>query len=116
MRVYVAYHVVVYVVYVLQYDSVDIVHVKIMVRIAFCLNNRPQNIGLLSCKFININIKGSVQRKLRWVENDVNKSVGAWDCGAGHSFVVLLGFHLVFSIFPFPVSTVQILGEFWNNR
>ncbi len=61
-------------------------------------------------------LKGSVQRKLRWFENDVNKSVGAWDCGAGHSFVVLLGFHLAFTIFPFPVSTVQILGEFWDNR
>jgi hypothetical protein len=31
-------------------------------------------------------IKGSVQRKLRWVENGVNISVGASDCGAGHSF------------------------------
>jgi hypothetical protein len=33
--------------------------------------------------------KGSVQRKLRWVENGVNRSIGALDCGAGHSFVVL---------------------------
>jgi hypothetical protein len=46
-------------------------------------------------------IKGSVQRKLRWVENGVNKSVGASDCGAGHSFVVLFGFHLGFTIFHF---------------
>jgi hypothetical protein len=61
-------------------------------------------------------LKGSVQRKLRWVENDVNRSVGAWDCGAEHSFVLLLRFHLNFTIFPFPVSTVKILGEFWRNR
>jgi hypothetical protein len=61
-------------------------------------------------------IKGSVQRKLRWVKSGVNRSVGASDCGAGHSFVVLLGFHLGFAIFPFPVSTVKIIGEFWINR
>ncbi len=48
--------------------------------------------------------------------NGVNRSVGALDCGAGHSFVVLFGFHLDFAIFPFPVSTVKIIGEFWINR
>jgi hypothetical protein len=57
-------------------------------------------------------IKGSVQRKLRWVENGVNRSVRASDCGAGHPFVILFGFHLGFSIFPFLVSTAQIIGEF----
>jgi hypothetical protein len=57
-------------------------------------------------------IKGNVQRKLRWVKNGVNRSVGASDCGAGHSFVVLFGFHLGFAIFPFPVSTVKIIGDF----
>jgi hypothetical protein len=41
---------------------------------------------------------------------------GALDCGAGHFFVVLIGFHLGFTIFPFPVSTAQIIGEFWKNR
>jgi hypothetical protein len=51
-------------------------------------------------------IKGSVQRKLRWVENGVNRSVGASDCGAGHCFAVLFRFRLGFAIFPFPVSTV----------
>jgi hypothetical protein len=66
-------------------------------------------------KFLKI-FKGSVQRKLRWVENGVNRSVGASDCGAGHSFVVLFGSHLVFAIFPFPVSTAQSIGEFWTNR
>ncbi len=60
--------------------------------------------------------KGSVQRKLRWVENGVNRSVGASDCGAGRSFVVLFRFHLGLAIFPFPVSTAQIIGEFWINR
>jgi hypothetical protein len=57
-------------------------------------------------------LKGSVQRKLRWVENGVNRSVGASDCGAGRSFVDLFGFHLGFAIFPFPVSTAQIIGDF----
>jgi hypothetical protein len=61
-------------------------------------------------------LKGSVQRKLRWVKNGVNRSVGASDYGAGHSFVVLFGFQLGFAIFPFPVSTAQIIGEFWKNR
>ncbi len=60
-------------------------------------------------------IKGSVQRKLRWVKNGVNRSVGASDCGAGHYFVVLFRFHLVFAIFPFPVSTAEFIGEFWKN-
>jgi hypothetical protein len=57
-------------------------------------------------------LKDSVQRKLRWVKNGVNRSVGASDCGAGRSFVVLFGFHLGFAIFPFLVSTAQIIGEF----
>ncbi len=61
-------------------------------------------------------LKGSVQRKLRWVENGVNRSVGASDWGAGHFYIVLLRLHLVFTIFPFPVSTAQIIGEFWINR
>ena len=61
-------------------------------------------------------VKGSVQRKLRWVENGVNRSVGASDCGAGRSFVVLFRFHLGFAIFPFPVSAVKIIGKFWINR
>jgi hypothetical protein len=62
------------------------------------------------------NIEGNVQRKLWWVKNGVNRSVGASDCGAGHSFVVLCGFCLGFAIFLFPVSTAKIIGEFWNNR
>ncbi len=61
-------------------------------------------------------LKGSVQRKLRWVENDVKRSAGALECGAGHCFVVLLRFRLGFAIFPFPVSTVKIIGQFWINR
>jgi hypothetical protein len=65
---------------------------------------------------IDIDFKGSVQQKLRWVENDVKRSVEASDCGAGHSFVVLFRFRLGFAIFPFPVSTVKIIGEFWINR
>jgi hypothetical protein len=56
-------------------------------------------------------IKGSVQRKLRWVENGVNRSIGASDCGTGHSFVVLFRFRLGFAIFPFPVSTAEFKGS-----
>ncbi len=66
--------------------------------------------------FSRIYFKDSVQRKLRWVENGVNRSVGALDCGAGHSFVVLFRFHLGFAIFPFLVCTVKIIGVFWINR
>jgi hypothetical protein len=61
-------------------------------------------------------LKGSVQRKLRWVENGVNRSVGASDCGAGHSFVVLFRFPLVFAMFPFPVGIAEFIGEFWTNK
>ncbi len=52
-----------------------------------------------------IQFEGSVKRKLRWVENSVNRSRSALDWGAGHSFVVLFGFRIDFTIFPFPVST-----------
>jgi hypothetical protein len=61
-------------------------------------------------------LKGSVQRKLRWVENVVNRSVGASDCGAGHSFVDLFRFHFDFTKFPFPVSTGEFIGKFWTNK
>jgi hypothetical protein len=65
---------------------------------------------------VHVLLKGSVQQKLRWVEKGVNRSIGASDCGAGHSFVVLFGFHLDFFIFPFPNSTAQIIGKFWKKR
>jgi hypothetical protein len=42
-------------------------------------------------------IKGSVRRKLRWVKSGVNISIRVSYCGAGHSFVVLFGFHLGFT-------------------
>ncbi len=57
-------------------------------------------------------LKGSVQRKLRWVKNGPNQCVWAWDCGAGRFYVVLLRLHLAFTIFLFPVSTAQLIGEF----
>ena len=38
----------------------------------------------------------------------------AWDCGAGCSFVFLLGRHLALNLFPFPPSTAQRIGEFYN--
>ncbi len=51
---------------------------------------------------INVkNIKDSVQLKLRWVENGVNRSVGASDCGAGHYFQFFVNHRLVLNIFPF---------------
>jgi len=40
----------------------------------------------------------------------------AWDCGAGCSFVFSLGRHLVLNLFPFPPSTAQRIGEFYNNK
>jgi hypothetical protein len=59
--------------------------------------------------------KGSVQRKLRWVENGVNRCVWTWDCGAGCFFVILLCHLLVCTIFLFLVSIAQFIGEFWKN-
>jgi hypothetical protein len=67
-----------------------------------------ENTLLYVSQKVHLYIKGSVQRKLRWVESDVNRSVGASDCGAGHSFVVLFRFHLGFTIFPFPVNTAKL--------
>jgi hypothetical protein len=61
-------------------------------------------------------IKGSVQRKLRCVKNSANRWVLAWDCGAGHYFVLLIRRCLVFNVFPFPVSKAKLTGEFYNNR
>jgi hypothetical protein len=58
------------------------------------------------------NLKGSVQRKLRWVETGVNRWVWASDHGAGQCFIVKVSLHLVLSLFPFPVSTTQFIGEF----
>jgi hypothetical protein len=58
-------------------------------------------------------LKGSVQRKLRWVKNGVNSSLNR---GAGHYFFVLVHLHLVLSIFPLPVSTAEFIGEFWSNK
>ncbi len=49
-------------------------------------------------------------------EEWVNISVGASDCGAGHSFVVSFRFRLGFAIFLFPVSTAEFIGEFWTNK
>jgi hypothetical protein len=61
-------------------------------------------------------LKGSVQRKLRWVENSANRCVLAWDCGGGHYIEFLFRRRLVLNIFPFPVSTAKLLGNLYNNR
>jgi hypothetical protein len=60
--------------------------------------------------------KGSVQRKLSWVNSGVNRCLGALDRGAGHAFVVLFGFHLGFTYFPFPVPTAEFTGEFGSDK
>jgi hypothetical protein len=40
----------------------------------------------------------------------------AWDCGAGHYFEFLFRRRFVLNIFPFPVITAKLLGDFYNNR
>jgi hypothetical protein len=60
--------------------------------------------------------KGSVQQKVRWVENGGIQRVRALHRGTGYYFVDLGGLHLVYSFSPFPVSTTQIIGKFWKNR
>jgi hypothetical protein len=72
--------------------------------------------SIRNCVGFVIHIKGSVQLKLRWVENGVIRRVWASYRGSGYYFVVLGGLHLVFTLFPFPVSTAQIISEFWKNR
>ncbi len=52
-------------------------------------------------------LKGNVQRKLKWVENGVIRRVQASHRGAGYYLVDLGVFHLVYALFPFPVSTSQ---------
>ncbi len=54
--------------------------------------------------------------KTKVVENSTNRCVLAWDCGAGHYFAFLIRRHLVSNIFPFPVSTAKLLGDFYYNR
>ncbi len=75
-----------------------------------------ENAGKLSAVNRGRHLKGSVQRKLRWVENGVIRRVLASHRGAGYYFVDLGGLHLVYPLFPFPVSTAQIIGEFWKNK
>jgi hypothetical protein len=55
--------------------------------------------------FDELGLKGSVQRKLRWVLIGANHWVMVWDCGAGQ-----------LNIFPIPVTTAKLIGEFYNNR
>ncbi len=45
--------------------------------------------------------------KLTWVETGIKRWVWASDRGAGQRFIVKVSLHLVFSLFPFPVSTTQ---------
>jgi hypothetical protein len=57
--------------------------------------------------FKPLTLKGSVQKKLMWVKNGVIQRGWASHHGAEHYFVDLGGLHLVYALFPFPVSTVQ---------
>ncbi len=50
-------------------------------------------------------IKGSVQQKLRWAESGVDRRVLVSDCTAARKFASLIYCFLLFSIFPFPIST-----------
>ncbi len=61
-------------------------------------------------------LKGSVQRKLRWVQIGANRWIMAWDFGAGHYSDVLLRHRLALNIFPFPVTTAELIGKFSNDR
>ncbi len=49
-------------------------------------------------------IKGIVQRKLRWVESGVNRWVMLQYWGAGHYFLILKGHYLVFLIKRFAAT------------
>ncbi len=62
-------------------------------------NNLPILINFPDTVFLLL--KGSVQRKLRWVESGVFLWVWASYCGAGCYFVDLGGLHLVYNFFPF---------------
>jgi hypothetical protein len=44
-----------------------------------------KNEKVFKIRQVVVKFKGSVQRKLRWVENGVNRSVGASDCGCSGS-------------------------------
>jgi hypothetical protein len=76
----------------------------------------PQDILIQAEDPHHMKLKGSVQRKLRWVETGVNQWVWASDRSAGQYFIVKVSLHLLLSLFPFPVSTTQFIGEFWTNK
>jgi hypothetical protein len=66
--------------------------------------------------FLIFTLKGSVQRKLRWVENGLNPLVHNLDRGARHYFFIFVHLHLFLTIFPFLVSTAEFIGEFWAKK
>ncbi len=67
-------------------------------------------------KLGKLGLKGSVQRKLRWVLKSANHYILALDCGAGHYFDFLIHHCQVLNIFPFAVSTAKLIGDFYNNK
>ncbi len=61
-------------------------------------------------------LKDCVQRKLRQVKSIANRLVLASDNGTGQDFVFVICCHLIFAVFPFPVNTAQLIGEFCKNE
>jgi hypothetical protein len=86
----------------------------------FCrlkINRDSHEFILESGTVANSTFKGSVHQKLRWVRNSTNRWLLAWDCGAWRFFVICVkSLHLVQNIFPIPVSTGKLKGDFWTNR
>ncbi len=90
----------------------------------FCYKNLPNplidNVKTtltwnILASFIIFNIKGIVQRKLRWVESGVNWWVMLHDWGARHYFLTLKGHYLVFRIKSFAATWAQIFGNEGKN-
>jgi hypothetical protein len=103
--------------YSLQGQSHEIFGLWVLFCHRFNISPPPPAIFIDNTKSsLLVTLKGSVQRKLRWVYNSANHWVLAWDCGAGHYLEFLIHHCLVLNIFPFPVSTAKFVGEFYNNR
>ncbi len=63
----------------------------------------------------NDRIKGTVQRKLRWVESGVNRWVMLQYWSAGHYFLILKGHYRVFRIKRFAATWAFIIGNVGKN-
>jgi hypothetical protein len=63
----------------------------------------------------NFAIKGSVQRKLRWVEYCANLWVLVLNRGAGNYLLSLLSLHVVLNVFLFLFSKAKLVDYFRTN-